>query len=167
MSVLQTAFNSASTMPPCPFWATQCSAVHPSCKDGSVSRQSGARMLHCCPYRESNIQIEEWGKNQGIRYTQPKIITRIYVYIKHVFVLKAAHACNANRRKHTPVRPHTHTHTHTLTLSLSRSLSLSYSLSLSLSHTHTHAQEHTQKNQNTRTICPQDRKHIKPHTPVA
>ncbi len=37
----------------------------------------------------------------------------------HLFVVKAAHACNANRRKHTPVRPHTNskqdTNTHTLT----------------------------------------------------
>ena len=36
-----------------------------------------------------------------------------------MFVVKAAHACHANRRKHTPVRPHTHskqdTNTHTLT----------------------------------------------------
>jgi hypothetical protein len=151
MSLLQQAFNSASTTPPCPRMAATCSAVYPSCKDGGVSRQSGAHMLHCCPYRESNTQIQEGGKDQGIRYTQPKIITRIYVYMYHVFVVKAALACNAKRRKHTPVRPHTHTHTHKHThmLSLSPSLSFSLSLSLSLTHTHTHthtyAQAHTRK----------------------
>jgi hypothetical protein len=40
------------------------------------------------------------------------------MYMYYLFVVKAAHACNANRRKHTPVRPHTHskqdTNTHTL-----------------------------------------------------
>ena len=71
------AFNSASTTPPCPPEAAMCSADRPSCKDEGVSRQSGARMLYCCPYRESNTQIEEVGKNQGIRFTQPKIRTRI------------------------------------------------------------------------------------------
>ncbi len=65
MSVLQAAFNSASTTPPCPLSAAKCSAVNPSCKDGGVSRQIGARMLHCCPYRESNTQIEEGVENQG------------------------------------------------------------------------------------------------------
>ena len=63
MSLLQAAFNSASATSPCPLEAASCSAVHPSCRDGGVSRQSGARMLHCCPYRESNTQIEEGGKN--------------------------------------------------------------------------------------------------------
>jgi hypothetical protein len=33
------------------------------------------------------------------------------MYIYYLFVVKAAHACNANRRKHTPVRPQTHTPT--------------------------------------------------------
>ena len=72
-----------STAPPPRLHALQrpqCAAptVHyPSCKDEGVSRQSGARMLYCCPYRESNTRIEEVGKNQGIRFTQPKIRTRI------------------------------------------------------------------------------------------
>jgi hypothetical protein len=56
-----------------------------------VSGQSGARMLHCCSYRESNTQIEEGGKNHGIRFTQPKIRTRIYVYIS--FVCRESSSC--------------------------------------------------------------------------
>jgi hypothetical protein len=116
MSVLQAAFSSASTTSPCPLEAAKCSAVLAFCKDGGVSRQSGARMLNCCPYRESNTQIKEGGKNQGIWFTQTTYYNTNIMYIDIIFVLKAAHACNANRRKLTSVRPHTHKHTHTHTL---------------------------------------------------
>jgi hypothetical protein len=147
MSLLQSAFSSASTTPPCPPEAAKCSAVYESCKDEGVSRQSGARMLHCCPYRQSNTKIEEGGKNKGIRFTQPKIITRILcIYITCVCSESSScMQCNktqayARTYTHTNTHTHTHTHTHTLTLSLARSLSLSFclSLALSLSHTHTH-----------------------------
>jgi hypothetical protein len=170
MSVLQAAFSSASTTPPCPPSAAQCSAVAPSCKDGGVSRQSGARMLHCCPYRESNTKIEEGGKNQGIRYTQPQIITRMFcIYI--TCVCTESSSCMQCKKTQTYSRTsthtHTHTHTHTRSLFLSLALSLSHSLSLSLSHTHTRMHKHIQESRNTRKICPQDRKHIKPHKLVA
>jgi hypothetical protein len=159
MSVLQAAFSSASTTPPCPSWAAKCSAVKPSCKDGDVSCQSGARMLHCCPYRESNTQIEEGGKNQGIRCTLPKILTRIScIYI--TCVCSESSSCMQCKKTQAYARTstHTHTHTHTNTLTLSPSLSLS--------HTHTRMHKHIQESQNTRKICPQDRRHIKPHTLV-
>ena len=145
MSVLQAAFNSASATPPCPFMAAQCSSVYPSCKDEGVSRQSGARMLHCCPYRESNTQIEEGGKNHGIRFTQPKIITRIYVFI---FVCRESSSCMQCKQTQAYARTSTHTlktrhkHTHTLTHT----------------HTHTYAQGKT-SNKHTRKTCPRDTKH--------
>ena len=64
------------------------------------------------------------------------------MYIHYLFVVKAAHACNANRRKHTPVRQHTNsiqdTNTHTLT--------------------HTYAQGKT-SHKHTRKTCPRDTKH--------
>jgi hypothetical protein len=133
MSLLQAAFSSASTTSPCPPFAAQCSAVLAPCKDGGVSRQGGARMLHCCPYRESNTQIEEGGKNQGIRFTQPKIITRIYVYI--LFVCRESSSCMQCKQTEAYVRTSTHTlktrHKHT--------------------HTYTHTRMHKAKNQtNTR-----------------
>jgi hypothetical protein len=121
--LLQTAFSSASTTPPCPLSAAMCSAVTPSCKDGGVSRQSGARMLHCCPYRQSNTQIEEGGKNQGItqgiRFTQPKIIARIYVHI--LFVCRESISWMQCKQTQSYARTsthklkirHKHTHTHT------------------------------------------------------
>jgi hypothetical protein len=137
MSLLQTALRSVSTTSPCPPFAAQCSAVHPSCKDRGVSRQSGARMLHCCPYRESNTQIEEGGKNHGIRFTQPKIITRIYVYIlfdcreNSSYMQCKQTQAYVRTSTHTLKTRHTHTHTHT--------------------YTHTHTSMHKAKNQtNTR-----------------
>jgi hypothetical protein len=106
-------------MPRCPCTTATCSAVNPSCKDRGVSRQSGARMLHCCPYRESNTKIEEVGKNHGIRFTQPKIRTRIYVYI--LFVCPESSSCMQCKQTQAYARTSTHTlktrhkHTHTLT----------------------------------------------------
>jgi hypothetical protein len=85
MSLLQAAFSSASATPECPSWAAKCSAVYPSCKDEGVSRQSGARMLHCCLYRESNTQIEEGGKNQGIRFTQPSSCIHTQTHARNMF----------------------------------------------------------------------------------
>jgi hypothetical protein len=38
------------------------------------------------------------------------------MYIYYLFVVKAAHACNANRRKHTPVHVLETQNTHTMTL---------------------------------------------------
>jgi glutaredoxin len=145
--LLQAALNSASTTSPCPSWAAACSAVHPSCKDEGVSRQSGARMLHCCPYRESNTQIHEGGKNQGIRFTQPTIITRLLcVYI--TCVCSESSSCMQCKKTQAYARTSTHTHTHnTQTHTHDHSLALAFSLSLSLTHTHTYAQEHIQESQ--------------------
>ena len=119
--MLQAGFSSASATPPCPSKAAKCSAVHPCCKDGGVSRQSGARMLHCCPYRASNTQIEEGGKNQGTRFTQPQIITRIYICI--LFVCRESSSCmqcnqtqayaRTSTHKLKTRHKHTHTYTHT------------------------------------------------------
>ena len=143
MSGLQAAFNSASATPSCPAQAAQCSAVPPFCKDGSVSRQSGARMLHCCPYSESNTQIKEGMRNsQRDKVYSAQDNNSNFVY--HI-CLKEAHACNANRRKHTTVRPHTHskqdTNTHTLTHTL----------------TNTRARGKT-SHKHTRETCPRDTK---------
>ncbi len=60
------------------------------------------------------------------------------MYIYDLFVVKAAHACNANRHKHTPVRPHTHSKQDT--------------------NTHTYAQG-KKSNKHTRKTCPRDTKH--------
>ena len=155
MSGLQAAFNSAPATPPCPLNAAKCSAVLPSCKDEGVSRQSGAGMLHCCPYRESNTQIEVGGKNQGIRCTHSRTITRILCMysISKFVVLKVAHACNANRRKHAPARP--------LSFSLSLSLlSLSLSLSLTYAQAHTSTQTHA-RNMSSRLKTHQTNKKLK------
>ena len=57
------------------------------------------------------------------------------MYIHYLFVLKAAHACNANRRKHTPVRLQTRTqhvckvaykHTHEKNMSKENKLNTHY-----------------------------------------
>ena len=61
-------------------------AVHPACKDGDVSRQSGARMLHCCPYRESNTQIEEGGKNPGIRLSLADLLFRLETFTQGCYL---------------------------------------------------------------------------------
>jgi hypothetical protein len=115
-----------------------------------VSCQSGARMLHCCPYRESNTQIEEGGKNQGIRFTQPTIITRIYVY--RYIICPESSPCVQCKQTQAYARESTDTHTHTHTLTHTPHTS-------SLTHVGTSACTH----KHTREICPQDRKHIK-HT---
>ena len=146
MSVLQAAFNSASTTSPCPLEAAKCSAVNPFCKDGGVSRQSGARMLHCCPYRESNTQIEEGGKNQGISYTQPKIITRISCIYRTCDCTESSSCMQCNQ-----TQAYARTSTH----------------KLKTRHKHTHTYTHTQNtyaqgktsHKHTRKTCPRDTKH--------
>ena len=50
---------------------------------GGVSRQSGARMLHCYPYRESNTQAEG-RKNQGARFTQPSPYTHTNTHARNM-----------------------------------------------------------------------------------
>ena len=69
--------------------------------------------------------------------------------------MKAAHACNANRRKHTPVRPHKHKHTltHTLTHTPHTS-SLSHVCTSACTHTNTREKYvlKTENTSNTHTI---------------
>ena len=151
MSVLQPPFNSASTTPPCPPRAAMCSAVLPPCKDGGVSRQSGARMLHCCPYRESNTQIEEGGKNQEIRFTQPKKMTGILCLL--FFVCTQSSSCMQCKQTQAYTRTSTHTHTHTLTHT--------HSFTHTLTHTHTRMLNRIQANKHRRQI-----RLLRPHTLV-
>jgi hypothetical protein len=107
-------------------------------------------MLHCCPYRESNTQIEDGGKNQGIRFTQPKIITRIYVYT--LFVCRESSFCTQCKQTQVYARTSTHklktrhTHTHT------------YTHTHLHAHTHTYAQGQT-SHKHTWKTCPRDTKH--------
>jgi hypothetical protein len=129
MSVLQPALHSSSVTPALSRTAAQCSAVCPFCKDEGVV--ASERCSHAALLSVPSIKHTDGRRGKEPRhkvYSAQDNNTNI-MHSYYLFVLKAAHACNANRRKHTLVCPHTHTqpHTHTHTLSLR----------------HTCAQEHT------------------------
>ena len=109
MSLLQAAFNSASTTPPCPSWAAKCSAVIPSCKDGGVSRQSGARKN--TPIRSHTLSLStntlSLTHTRATRHTQTgKIYPRDRKHTYNYIILNDISDPPLNESNTSCLRPH-------------------------------------------------------------